>query len=191
MSSRIAWAAVGATAVLASVAMYTRVIRIATRAPYVKFRLSRISRPVPPPRQSAVGACLGRKETTISPRDMHVLCRAAPTTAFTFSKLQPSDTLICAGATAGGLSVPPESYPDVHRGELVNDLHGTKVADPYRWLEQPDSYPTRTCMLPFGVTINQRQCNTVSVHCREECLCVAHVSPSSAQLQSTHVWCSH
>lgn len=83
MSSRIALAAVGATAVVASVALYTRVIRVTTRAPYVKFQLSRFSRPVPPPKQSAVGACLARSGTTVCPRDIHVFCCAAPIAAFT------------------------------------------------------------------------------------------------------------
>ena len=29
-------------------------------------------------------------------------------------------------------------YPDAPRLDLVDDLHGTPVADPYRWLESPD-----------------------------------------------------
>src|SRR5437870_4140564 len=30
----------------------------------------------------------------------------------------------------------PPRYPETRRGDQVDDFHGTKVADPYRWLEQ-------------------------------------------------------
>ena len=35
------------------------------------------------------------------------------------------------------------SYPAAQRGSQVDDYHGTKVADPYRWLEDTDSPQTR------------------------------------------------
>ncbi len=33
-------------------------------------------------------------------------------------------------------------YPDTHRSQVVEDYHGTPVADPYRWLEDADSAET-------------------------------------------------
>ncbi len=41
-----------------------------------------------------------------------------------------------------GVSVPPSStfaYPATQRIEHFDTYHGTRVADPYRWLETPDS----------------------------------------------------
>ena len=38
---------------------------------------------------------------------------------------------------------PAPAYPPAHRLDLVEDLHGHQVADPYRWLEDPDSTETK------------------------------------------------
>ncbi|EGD73351.1 prolyl endopeptidase [Salpingoeca rosetta] len=34
-------------------------------------------------------------------------------------------------------------YPQAERGDVVEDFHGTKVADPYKWLEDPDAEKTQ------------------------------------------------
>ena len=50
-----------------------------------------------------------------------------------------------SGATAvDAQTLPaPISYPATARGNQVDDYHGTRIADPYRWLEDTDSPETR------------------------------------------------
>jgi len=41
--------------------------------------------------------------------------------------------------SAAVTSAAPLHYPAAHRGDVVDDSFGTKIQDPYRWLEEPDS----------------------------------------------------
>ncbi len=37
----------------------------------------------------------------------------------------------------------PFAYPKAHKVDQIDDYHGTRVRDPYRWLEEPDSPETK------------------------------------------------
>ena len=53
--------------------------------------------------------------------------------------------LFCTAAQAEGLKYPPAA-----RGNVVDDYHGTAVADPYRWMEELDSPATRAWVSAEG-----------------------------------------
>src|SRR5215469_11101898 len=54
-----------------------------------------------------------------------------------------SGACLAAAIGCAALAGAPLAYPPAPRGNVVDDYHGTIVADPYRWLEELDSPATR------------------------------------------------
>jgi prolyl oligopeptidase len=55
-----------------------------------------------------------------------------------------------AAKPAGGAEPAPLNYPQAPRGTQSDDYHGTKVADPYRWMEDIDSPETQAWVAAEG-----------------------------------------
>ena len=59
----------------------------------------------------------------------------------------PLSATLCCAALAADQSL---QYPPAPRGSVVEDYHGTAVADPYRWMEDLDSPQTRAWVSAEG-----------------------------------------
>src|SRR2546422_3933526 len=60
-----------------------------------------------------------------------------------FSNTLLASLLACAPAPAGLIAESPLTYPKTRQTNQVDDYHGTKAADPYRWLEDDNSPETK------------------------------------------------
>jgi prolyl oligopeptidase len=90
---------------------------------------------------------------------MSLLSPAKPVVAFSAALLLAISPLLAgkapaaaASAAAASAGVPPVTlaYPAAPRDAVVDDYHGTQVADPYRWLEDIDSPQTRSWVTAEG-----------------------------------------
>ena len=57
---------------------------------------------------------------------------------------------LAAALLGAGVADMPLHYPPAERGTVADDYHGTRVADPYRWMEDLDSPQTRAWVSAEG-----------------------------------------
>jgi prolyl oligopeptidase len=57
-------------------------------------------------------------------------------------------------ASEASLAQPARRYPESRRGDVVDDYHGTRIQDPYRWLEDLNSAETKGWITSQNVVTN-------------------------------------